>query len=323
MRLCLVPPGPFVLGTDKAKDEMGAQWEDEHYGKEHAIDYAYAIGQFPISNAQYHEFVQAGGYAHAPYWPEASAAEVWRDGQVFGYVYNNEKGEWEQVTEGLTAPRDYGEPFNLPNHPVVGVCWYEALAFVRWMNDCHADMLPSGWQFRLPSEVEWEKAARGGLRVPVRPVVLGLGDVGIRGWGDDGMRRAIAMKVHPNPAQRYPYGHDVDTDAMNVSATELNQTNALGGFPKGCSLYGAQEMSGGVWEWTRSLWRNDQEDEYRYPYDRVVERERLEAGLKIQRVVRGGAWNFGNGNARVSSRLRSEPNNLGGYLGFRLEAAPV
>ena len=71
-----------------------------------------------------------------------------------------------------TGPNDYGEPFMLPNHPRVGVSWYEAYAFTRWLTE---EARSAGWlskegEIKLPNEAEWEKAARGGLVYPENPV---------------------------------------------------------------------------------------------------------------------------------------------------------
>ena len=63
-----------------------------------------------------------------------------------------------------SRPYQYGEPYDLANHPVVGFMWYEMQAFIRWLNTVID--LPTGYQMQLPSEAEWEKAARGGLQVP-------------------------------------------------------------------------------------------------------------------------------------------------------------
>ena len=116
-----VPAGPFLMG------------EEELFSVE--IGYPFKIARYPITNAQYAVFVREGGYGHAAYWREAAAAGRWKDGMI--------KGRFDD--EPRDRPVNYVEPFGLPNHPVVGVTWYEALAFTRWLTDYMQDArLPGG-----------------------------------------------------------------------------------------------------------------------------------------------------------------------------------
>ena len=193
---CDVPAGPFKMGDSPV------------YTVE--ISYLFKMSRFPITNGQYSVFVDKGGYDHAPYWREAVAVGRWKAGAI-KVRYDNEPGN---------RPYDSGEPYMLANHPVVGITWYEALAFARWLTD-HMQMnncLPAGWCVALPSEAEWEKAARG----------------------TDG--------------RIYPWGETLTTNHANYDKTGIGTTSAVGCFAQGASPYGVEEMSGNVWEWTRSLW---------------------------------------------------------------------
>ncbi|MBM3190027.1 MAG: NACHT domain-containing protein, partial [Chloroflexi bacterium] len=151
MEFCLVPAGPFWMGEDS----------EEHLNK--CLDYDYWIARHPVTNVQFAAFVEAGGYEDSHYWPEARNAGVWRSGRV--------KGRYDDRPRD--KPADYGAPFHLPTYPVVGVTWYEVLAFARWLTArWHKEgLLPLGWEVRLPSEAEWEKAARGGVEIPGEPVI--------------------------------------------------------------------------------------------------------------------------------------------------------
>ena len=153
MQLCYVPAGPFVMGDG----------QEQH---EYNIPYPYWISRYPITQAQFGAFVDAGGYANEQYWPEAIQAGFWKDG--------NFKGTWDN--QARNKPNDYGEPFTFDNHPVVGVAWYEALAFTRWLTAQinNAKLSSSAWSVRLPNEPEWEKAARGGLQIPTMATVVAL-----------------------------------------------------------------------------------------------------------------------------------------------------
>ncbi len=200
-----VPAGTFRMGSKDAKAGFGNEAPQFPFG----IAYAYHISQFPITNAQFRTFVENGGYGEARYWREARAHGFWKDGRV--KMYGDD--DWRDTL--LSVPH----PYSLDNHPVVAVSWYEALAFARWLNDAlhAAGDLPYDWCVRLPTEAEWEKAARG----------------------MDG--------------RTFPWGSDADPDRANYADTRIGTTSAAGCFPHGASPYGVEECSGTVWEWTSTL----------------------------------------------------------------------
>ncbi len=168
------------------------------------------------------------------------------------------------------APEKFGEPFDLLNHPVVGISWYEALAFTRWLNKTS---LPSGWQAHLPSEADWEKAARGGLQILAAPILRSLKT------GFD--IQAIPTKENPYPQRLFPWGDKADPNMANYNESQTGSTCTPGCFASGASPYGCMDMSGNVWEWTNSLFQQ-------YPYQADDGRENLDD--KGVRVVRGGSF---------------------------------
>jgi formylglycine-generating enzyme required for sulfatase activity len=294
---CEVRAGPFLLGSDKARD--GAADGDEQPQHEVTLP-LYYISRYPVTVAQFDAFVEAEGYAEARYWPEARAAGVWQRGQIIE--------DWAG-DEPRRTPLDYGAPFNLLNHPVVGITWYEALAFCRWLeellqvvgsglqlwraNQLTSTSLPPGaLKVQLPSEAEWEKAARGGLEIP---------------WGEAGMQHE-----NPDPARRYPWGQKPDPELANFDETRIEASSTVGCFPDGASPYGVEDLSGNVWEWTRSH-RKD------YPYQAGDGREDLTAGDYTSRVVRGGAFYSDGRLVRCAYRdLRSPSSAHHRSRGFRL-----
>jgi formylglycine-generating enzyme required for sulfatase activity len=181
-----VPAGPFWMGNDD-------QGSDEK--PKHQVELpAFLIARFPITNAQYSAFVQDKGYEQQKFWTPAGWA-------------------WRQK-EKVNGPYKRGGDFDLPDHPVIGVSWYEAVAFTRWLSQ------RSEQPIRLPSEAEWEKAARG----------------------DDG--------------RTYPWGDKWEKGRANTSELGIDETSAVGRFsPAGDSPYGVSDMAGNVWEWCQSLYK--------------------------------------------------------------------
>ena len=281
-----IPAGPFIMGSDDGYDDEKPR---------HALDlgYAFRISRFPITNAQFQAFVEDGGYQEARYWVEAQATGWWRDGKAVRGRYRLKDESQQEIelfaTEEATAPANFGEPFNSSNHPVVGVTWYEALAFSRWLTErMEAEgLLKPGEEASLPSEAEWERAARG-----------------------------AAGRV-------YPWGDNPDPNRANWEETGLKSTSPVGAFPGGVTPDGIEDLSGNVWEWTRSLWGTDPwTPEVGYPYDPEDGREALDPDEKTWRVVRGASWYNDAKLGRCAVRDRYFPNDGDNLYGFRMVLRP-
>jgi len=283
---CHVPEGKFWMGSDK-KDK---QAESDELPLDELDLPAFYMSSYPVTNVQFHSFVKDHGYEKSQYWTEAIEAKVWRDSQFVGQFDKKARPK----------PYDFGEPFNLPNHPVVGITWYEALAFCRWIEEIilngkekkniriwvneesvDQSLDPGRWTVTLPSEAQWEKGARG------------------------------------QDKRIYPWGDKADPNRANYSDTGIGSTSAVGCFPSGVSPYGLLDMSGNVWEWTRSLYRN-------YPYSKdLKERENLKAGSNEWRVLRGGSFDDYARLVRCACRVRISPVNGGSLIGFRIVLSPL
>lgn len=287
MQLCLVPAGSFYMGDG-----------DEKHLNEY-LSYDYWMSRHPVTNVQYAEFMKAGGYDEERYWSEAKKEGFWKAG---GF-----KGIWDN--EFRNKPDDYGLPFNLPNHPVVGVTWYEALAFTRWLTEVwqKQGFIDKSRHVRLPSEAEWEKAARGGLEILPSPVIVCASE---EMWGKSAERVA-----NPIPDRQYPWGNEADRETANYNDTGIGTTSAAGCFSSGSTPYGCLDMAGNVWEWTRSI-NTD------YPYDPDDGREDESVDNKIKRVLRGGAFYYYAGSVRCAARRRLSPYYRGFNFGFRVVCAP-
>jgi len=166
-------------------------------------------------------------------------------------------------------------PIGKDDHPVVHISWRDALAYCRWLTEA------TGKPYRLPSEAEWEKGARG-----------------------------IDGRI-------YPWGNEWDAKRLNSFEGGRGDTSPVGVYVEGASPYGLLDMAGNVWEWTRSKWGRVFEDlDYRYPYDPTDGRDELD-GLD-RRVLRGGAWYYKCEYQRCACRSRSNPDFRPDRYGFRV-----
>ncbi|MEZ4526100.1 MAG: SUMF1/EgtB/PvdO family nonheme iron enzyme [Desulfobacterales bacterium] len=288
MQFCRVPAGDFLMGDGEERHENDC------------LNYDFWMGRFPVTNAQYNVFVQDGGYGEQKHWTEAVKEGFWKDGKF--------KGRWDN--EFRDRPNDYGIPFTYPNHPVVGITWYEAVAFCRWLTEKWKKLLPEKWAVRLPSEAEWEKAARGGLRIPEKPAVLCAKDI-------KGFTQAPEYDMMENPERKYPWGNEEDIHCANVKECGIDSTSAVGAFASGKSPYGCEDMSGNVWEWTRSM-------DGKYPYDPKDGRENPEKVTPDSWIrMRGGSFYNERDISRCGFRLRRFPSRRFGDGGFRVVLSPI
>jgi len=304
MKLCFVPSGPFAMGSILPEPFVDP---DELVQHSVDLDYNFFVSQFPITNFQHYIFLLSNAGDKDSHLSRLQE-------QTFS-GYGKIKGTDKEVIE---EPYHLGPLFRLSNHPVVGISWYEALEFTRWITRISHDkkLIPPDWEFRLPTEAEWEKVARGGQKIPIKPLTFKL-DI-----AQEIIKEEILesnLQVNPIADRRYPWGNFIDIDFANYDNTNLGTTSAVGCFPKGVSPYGCEEMSGNVWEWTSSLWGpNRGVAEYKYPYDPYDGREYLQANSSIRRVVRGGSFQDPHGHCRCSTRYWSLPNYQGRNLGFRI-----
>jgi formylglycine-generating enzyme required for sulfatase activity len=186
---------------------------------------------------------------------------------------------------GQAAPggwEDGRPPRMYTGHPVVEASWYDALAYCQWLSEV------TGKLITLPSEAQWEKAARG-------------------------------SKDH----RTYPWGNEWDRTKCNNQELEQGGTTPVGIFPEGASPYGVLDMTGNVWEWTTSIWGKDlYTPEFKYPYDPTDGRENQEEDATIHRILRGESFFASKFGARCTQRGRGYPSEHRGQFGFRVCIVP-
>lgn len=220
---------------------------------------AFAIARYPVTNGEYGEFIVAGGYETEAYW--TGMGWKWQRGRL------GEKAE----------PYFWHEPrLNGARYPVVGVSWYEAVAFCNWMSARdHAT-------YRLPTEREWEYAARGADR-----------------------------------ARNFPWGDTFERGRANTAEAGFGGTTPVTHFPAGISPFGVWDMAGNVFEWTLSKWGSSwKELQFVYPYRPESGCEDAEGSGA--RVMRGGSWFNSSQEALCAHRARYLAGSRGSSIGFRV-----
>ncbi|MET9951810.1 ergothioneine biosynthesis protein EgtB [Streptomyces sp. NPDC006339] len=195
-REVLVPGGPFTMGTS---DEP---WALDNERPAHTrIVPAFFIDTTPVSNGAYLAFIADGGYHDERWWRPEGWAQIREHGVEAPLFWRREGGQWLRRRFGVTEPVAEDEP-------VLHVSWYEADAYARWAGR------------RLPTEAEWEKAARH----------------------DPATGRS----------RRYPWGDaDPEPGHANLGQRHLGPAPA-GSYPEGASPLGVRQLIGDVWEWTAS-----------------------------------------------------------------------
>ncbi|MFD4029393.1 ergothioneine biosynthesis protein EgtB [Streptomyces sp. NPDC058637] len=192
----LVPGGPFTMGT--STEPWALDNERPAHRREVA---AFFVDTAPVTCGAYRRFIDDGGYAEARWWAPEGWAMVRAHGLTAPLFWHRDAGQWLRRRFGVTEPVPDDEP-------VLHVSWYEADAYARWAGR------------RLPTEPEWEKAARH----------------------DPASGRSL----------RYPWGDEDPTpERANLGQRHLRPA-AAGAYAAGRSPAGAGQLIGDVWEWTSS-----------------------------------------------------------------------
>jgi formylglycine-generating enzyme required for sulfatase activity len=314
-----VPAGEYLMGSQQDEKDT---YEDE-YPRHKVPVPAFALGKWPVTNAEYACFMAAGGYQDESFW-EGELSKRWLKGEeVAGEQFKNWLETWktlktlDNVRENLeqtgnftpaevdsyvyiaslteeelkaelgknlsqksrTQPATWHDPlYNNPSQPVVGITWFEACAYCAWL------AAVTGKPYRLPTEAEWEAAARG---LPASP--------GRSGTGAE--------------VRTYPWGNDWDKEKANTIEGRVMKPAPVGAYACAGAVgpFGAEDQSGNVYNWTSSLYLP-------YPYDPAKSELTEDQG---QRTLRGGSWSISSWYARCAYRNWSDPDNFNYGIGFR------
>ncbi|MCJ7513055.1 MAG: formylglycine-generating enzyme family protein [Anaerolineales bacterium] len=263
MTLVYVPSGDFTMGSDSSS------YANERPVHTVFLD-AYWIDQTEVTNDMFGAFVAQTGYQ----------ADAENAGSSYGYDPNTGKTE---RTQGAGWQHPLGPDSGLSDlaeHPVVHVSWNDARAYCEWAGR------------RLPTEAEWEKAARG----------------------TDG--------------RTFPWGNAFDGSRLNSADVNLGAgrgnsdfddgfqlTSPVGSYPQGASPYGALDLVGNVWEWV-----NDWVDEAYYQSSPSANPGGPDSGE--YRVLRGGSWHDPEDGNRAAYRGWASPADTDITLGFRCGLTP-
>jgi len=253
----LVPGGPFTMGTSTEP------WALDNERPAHQVDVpAFWLDTTPVTNDAYAEFVAADGYLDPRWWSDRGWTHRCAAGLVAPRFWERDgAGQWWRRRFGVREPVPGAEP-------VVHVCFHEADAYARWAGR------------RLPTEAEWEKAAR--------------------------------FDPTTGRSRRYPWGDEEPTTAhANLGQRHLRPA-PVGAYPAGASPLGVHQLVGDVWEWTSSAWEPYPGFEV-FPYP---EYSQVFFGGDF-RVLRGGSFGTDPVAVRATFRNWDVPIRRQIFAGFR------
>jgi formylglycine-generating enzyme required for sulfatase activity len=216
MPMCWVPEGEFWMGSDDADPFARSNEKPIHK----VWLSTYAIGRFQVTNAQFQAFVDASGYVSE--FETRAVPYTWRTPHGPGTTLNGKD-----------------------THPVWRLNWDDVSAFCNWLSQ------RTGAAVTLPTEAQWEKAARGGLLIPPAPITQPL----------VALSEPTSFDLIPNPEPRrvYPWsGTHIDATLCNVNCV-VNETTPVGHYsPQGDSVYGCADLIGNVDEWCADRYNPDE-----------------------------------------------------------------
>ena len=278
-----IPAGEFWMGGDSKGDE-----DDGYLGQPRHRVYLpdYLLGRTPVTNAQFLPFVRATGHHMPDHWEGGQPLEGTEQHPMVFVSWDDARAYCAWLEEQLQGRPKVGSSCGLR-------IWRDGQLETR--SDQRSAPEPGTVIIRLPTEAEWEKAARG----------------------PDG--------------RVYPWGDEWDAARCNSSESGREGTTPVDAFPQGASPYGVLDMAGNVWEWTASArgpYPYDAGDGREEVVAAGMRREDvIEPGARpgdtVRRIVRGGSFLLGRQFARCAVRYGSVPERRTWVYGFRVVASAV
>lgn len=258
-----IPSGHFLFGDQLRVHEPHYVWLGSFF-----------INAFEVTNAEFRQFlIDTHGYSNNDHWTDAG--RKWK-------AHNA-----SQSTALLKPTDDAFKRFGQPDQPVVNVNWFEANAFCHWLT---RNVGAGKWIFSLPTEAEWEKAARG----------------------PDNFDYGLGANISDNEVRLYNWKKNPGAEVTVVGFQETKSKYRA-------NRYGIYHMTGNVAEWTQSVYRTYSRQQ-RY----VDDDDRNHDEIAGERVIRGGSWYTASiAVLYIPYRENFAPEVQTPYLGFRVVARPV
>jgi formylglycine-generating enzyme required for sulfatase activity len=265
-----VPPGTFQMGSTRTEDMRAGEIRPEGPIRTVTVKRAFALGRTEVTNAEWKLFIAATGHRPSP------VCNIWMGREV-------------------EAPTDWRDPRHSrppqDNEPVVCVSWYDAKAYVAWLAGV------TGKRYRLPTEAEWEYAAKAGA-TSTWP------------WGEDATEACRHENTYDLDSKEFlPEQRQLRWDATNCR-DGFPEASPVGSFP--ANAFGLHDMLGNVWEWNEDCSLKDYQPA---PVDGTAYQVN---GLCELRAVRGGSWQTRQSRHRPTFRGRDPEARASHIFGIRV-----
>ena len=319
----LLPPFATIEGGTYPIGDDNSQYAQEKPA--HTVEIApFEMATFPVTNAEYALFMAAGGYTDEQWW-QTEAARAWLRGESGSEGQKQTVRDTHKMLQAISEQQIEEFPSFTPDQ-VETYLWLKKLdhkELEEWLNE----QFPDGKTVSQPEF--WED---GRFNHPSQPVV-GISWFEAKAYcawlsaqtGDEiDLPTEVEWEAAAGGAngRSYAYGSEFDAARCNTFEAHIRRTTPVGVFPEGVTPEGIFDLSGNVYEWTRTIWGTDiNKPDFPYPYNATDGRDDQADGTS-RRVVRGGSWGSYQYHARAASRNYDLPSVRNVGSGFRVVRRP-